>query len=114
MSEIARYVMNPKMDVILFGDELKEGMWVMPSELRGDHGTEDERLRAQRFMQVTRLRFMPGQCGTLTCFVGEWVDGYQEVKRFNVSFGWIVRKDSVPGAQGHASERERISGDAQE
>lgn len=97
-ARIASYVMNPAEDVVMFGDDLAEGMWVLREDtsMRHDYGTEEEQLRGQRFMRVTRLRFTPGPASDLAVFIGEWVDGHQEVQRIAVTFGWIVKKDSLP------------------
>lgn len=104
MSEttIAVYRMNPAEDVILFGDELREGMWVLPEDItmrRPNGGDEDSRIRRQRFRRVTRLRREPGNPG-LIIFVAEWVDGYQEVHRYAVSYGWIVKKERTDDSDG--------------
>lgn len=101
---VARYLMDPAEDVILFGDELAEGMWVLPEspEARpGSEAPEDERLRGQRFCRVTRLRRKHGgyQGGEGTVFVGEWVDGYQRVISATTQLAWIVKKSSLPGAE---------------
>jgi hypothetical protein len=94
---VAAYLMNPAEDVIVFGDELAEGMWVLPEAAwvrsgRGDG--EDSAIRAQRFRKVTRLRITPaaGATPAQTVFVGEWIDGYQEVHSYAVIHGWIVKK----------------------
>jgi hypothetical protein len=94
-TEISVYRMNPAEDRIVFGEELEEGMLVLAEEpgARRPHGrSEDEQLRAQRFRRVTRLRREPGTPEKII-FVGEWVDGYQEVHRYAVSYGWIVKKE---------------------
>ena len=96
-TEVASYLMNPGEDVIVFGDELAEGMLVVPerADCRSqDSGSEDARLRGERFRRVTRLRILPpcGDTPEQTVFVGEWVDGYQEVHSYAESFGWIVKK----------------------
>jgi len=99
MNQVAHYVMNPAEDTILFGDELRDGMLVMHEDwvLRGGSAvSEDEQLRNQRFMRVTRLRFVPGPAGDLAVFIGEWVDGHQKVQRVAVTLGWIVKKASIP------------------
>ena len=97
---VASYVMDPATDVVLYGDEVAEGMWVLPDALLRAGGTEDERLRANRFRRVTKLRPYPasGNAPPGIAFVGEWVDGYQEAHRYAVIWAWIVRKDSLPGA----------------
>jgi hypothetical protein len=101
-TQVARYLMNPAEDVILFGDELAEGMQVLPEDASMRHSSDDS-LRAQRFMKVTRLRRLPGN-GTMPDrigFIGEWVDGYQEATSGSgiaISYAWIVKKDSIPGA----------------
>lgn len=96
-AEVATYRMNPAEDEIRFGDELEEGMWVLAdaAEVRRPHGkSEDDRLRAQRFRRVTRLRRTPGYAGApdKVAFVAEWVDGYQEVHEYAVTYGWIIKK----------------------
>ena len=100
---VARYVMNPAEDEIRFGDELADGMWVLqePWEMRSPHGdSEDEQMRRQRFRRVTRLRHVAGGgvAPPKIVFVAEWVDGYQEVHSYAVSYGWLVKK-SAPAAE---------------
>jgi hypothetical protein len=95
MSTVTAYVMDPALDTVLFGDEITEGMWVLPEDsiLRSlPIGGEEEQLRRQRFCRVTKLR----RSGTVLVFVGEWVDGYQEVLSYNECHGWIVRKAAAP------------------
>lgn len=96
---VASYEMNPTEDVVIFGDQLAEGMWVIPeaSYMRSRGSGEDARLRGERFRQVTQLRHLPGQ-GNIpeqTAFIGVWVDGYQEIHSMAVTWGWIVKKDSL-------------------
>jgi len=91
---VVAYLMNPAEDVILFGDELTNGMWVLADgcDARPPYGgTKDEQLHSQRFRRVTRLR----REGELVTFVGEWLDGYQAVHQAGISSGWIVKKDSL-------------------
>lgn len=101
---VTAYRMDPSEDVIVFGDELAEGMWVLCENRtsRQPHGLNEEgQIRAQRFRRVTRLSREPGQvpgAPERTLFVGEWVDGYQEVHNYAVSFAWLVKKSSLPGA----------------
>lgn len=108
-TEASAYRMNPAEDVIVFGDELEEGMLVLAEEqhARQPHGSgEDERLRAQWFRRVTRLRREPGAAPgapAKVVFVGEWVDGYQEVHRYAVSYGWIVKKGRAEDARRDAA-----------
>jgi hypothetical protein len=94
---VSVYRMNPVEDEIRFGDEIAEGMWVLCEDpsLRSPHGSgEDDKIRAQRFRRVTRLRRQAAIGGTpaQVVFVGEWVDGYQEVHRYAETFGWLVKK----------------------
>lgn len=94
------YQMNPAEDTVLFGDDLQEDMWVLSDspEIRQPRGdNEDIQLRRQRFRRVTRLRIRPavGDSPAAVVFVGEWVDGYQEVHSYGVMNGWIVKKDSI-------------------
>lgn len=91
---VSAYVMSPAEDVILFGDELGNGMWVLADDCgaRPPYGAaEEDRLRAQRFRRVTRLR----REGDLVTFVGEWLDGYQALHQASASSGWIVKRDSL-------------------
>jgi hypothetical protein len=95
---VTTYVMNPAEDVIVFGDELADGMWVLADDCcsRPPYGsTEDERLHSQRFRRVTRLR----REGDLVTFIGEWLDGYQAMHQASTSSGWIVKKDSLPASR---------------
>lgn len=92
-ARVAEYLMNPAEDMIVFGAQLADGMWVLPESALGRPGPEagkDRQLRGQRFRKVTRLR----REGSLTCFIGEWIDGYQEVHRYNVSHAWLVKKEA--------------------
>ena len=95
-TQLARYLMDPAEDVVLYGDDLTEGMWVLREDwsLRNETSPrEGERLRGQRFCRVTRLR----RDGDLITFIGEWVDGYQEAaNRTHVTYAWIVKKASLP------------------
>jgi hypothetical protein len=92
------YRMNPAEDTLVYGDELAEGMWVLPESplARLPHGgDEDSRLRAQRFRRVTRLRRRPYQdsmVSEVTVFVGEWVDGYRQEHLYGIGQAWIVKK----------------------
>jgi hypothetical protein len=98
MNEIttAVYRMNPATDRIIFGDELEEGMWVLPEDpwyRQPDSETEDEQIRAQRFRRVTRLAITHRYGSVQARFIGEWVDGYQEVHWHGTCIAWLVRKD---------------------
>lgn len=77
------------------------------TQMRCPHGgSEDERIRAQRFRRVTRLRRQPPMASTpeMVVFVGEWVAGYQEVHRLAVTYGWIVKRERPRDADAEASE----------
>jgi hypothetical protein len=87
----AVYRMNPAEDEILFGNEIAEGMWVLLEywPLRSPCGRGEEgELRRQRFRRVMRLTRSNGTVR----FIGEWVDGYQEVHSYAESWGWLVKK----------------------
>jgi hypothetical protein len=105
MNDTADYRMNPAEDTLIYGDELKEGMWVLPSSERIPSGRdEDSRLRAQRFRRVVRLRRARPGGNELVAFVGVWVDGYQQEHTYAVSHAWIVKKapadpEATAGAQ---------------
>ena len=89
---VAVYRMNPAEDKIVFGDGLADGMWVLAEStiMRQPHGgSEDDRIRQQRFRRVTRFSRLPS--GSVR-FVGEWVDGYQEVHQYAESWAWLVKK----------------------
>ena len=95
---VTTYRMNPAEDVIVFGDELADEMWVLADDCcsRPPYGgTEDERLHSQRFRRVTKLR----REGDLVTFIGEWLDGYQAVHQASTSSGWIVKRDSLPASR---------------
>lgn len=103
-TETACYVMNPAEDTLIYGDELAEGMWVLPASptARSNSGSsEDSVLRGERFRRVTRLRRQAAGGGLpeLAVFIGEWVDGYLEFHTYGLVNGWIVKKDSMPGAE---------------
>jgi hypothetical protein len=93
-TEITAYEMNPAEDTLLYGDELREGMLVLPEDetTRYQGSSEDARLRSQRFCTVTRLRDL----GEHFTFIGVWVDGFQKswgaVRKANT---WIVKRDST-------------------
>lgn len=99
MAQVASYLMNPAEDTLLFGDELREGMWVLLDDehLRaGVEAPEEVQIRAQRFCRVARLRIH----GETLSFVGEWVDGYQKSRGpVALSYAWIVKKDSIPAEE---------------
>jgi hypothetical protein len=99
---VTTYLMDPAEDVILFGDELADGMWVLADDCcsRPPYGgSEDERLHSQRFRRVTRLR----REGDLVTFIGEWLDGYQALHQAGSTSGWIVKKDSLAAGTGLAA-----------
>jgi hypothetical protein len=99
ITAVTTYLMNPAEDVIVFGDELADGMWVLADDCcsRPPYGgTEDERLHSQRFRRVTRLR----REGDLVTFIGEWLDGYQAMHQASTSSGWIAKKDSLAADEG--------------
>jgi hypothetical protein len=86
-----KYRMDPAEDEIRFGDELAEDMWVLAEDwlFRSPHGdSEEDKIRAQRFRRVTRIRRSNG----IVQFVGEWIDGYQEVHSYSESYAWLVKK----------------------
>jgi len=98
MNGTAAYLMNPATDTIVFGDELAVGMQVLPENrsIRHDDGSEDSALRAQRFRTIIRIRGITpatGYAPAQVTFLGEWVDGYQEIWAGAVTHGWIVRKE---------------------
>lgn len=108
-TEVTVYRMNPAEDTILFGDELRDGMWVLADTpaMRRPYGYDDDsRLRSQRFRCVTRLRREPGSDGgpERTVFVAEWVDGYQEVHSYAVTYGWLVKKKDLEAFGAEAAE----------
>lgn len=93
------YLMDPALDEIKFGSELTEGMWVLEEDVNSRPyriSTEEYKIRAQRFRRVTRLTREP--CGMFeggirVRFIGEWVDGYQEVHEGRQGAAWLVRKE---------------------
>jgi hypothetical protein len=93
------YLMDPALDEIRFGSELTEGMWVLEENdaLRPRRfSTEEYKIRAQRFRRVTRLTREPStqyEGGIKVQFIGEWVDGYQEVCACRQGSAWLVRKE---------------------
>lgn len=96
-TRIASYDMSPAEDVLLYGDEIAEGMLVLTeaSFLRpGSEAGEDGALRGQRFCKVTKLR----RHGDIITFIGEYVDGFQKSFEVAYSWAWIVKRDSVPPA----------------
>jgi len=104
--QVAQYVMNPAEDEIRFGDELAEGMLILPEDpsARYQGVNQDDQLRGQRFRRITRIR--PGHGGTLSSpptvvIVAEWVDGYQEGWSGAVTCTWLVKKAAVRPAPGH-------------
>jgi len=96
MTQVARYVMNPAEDVVLFGDDLAEGMQVLREDPYARITFEHDPGRAEQFSRVTRLRLYPE---TLT-FLGEWSDGYQKhIGPVARDRAWIVKKASIPGQE---------------
>jgi hypothetical protein len=85
------YEMNPEEDIVLYGDELREGMLVL-QEYPVYRCSRDDTDRRQRFRRVLRPRTDDGQ----VCFIGEWEDGHQEVHAYGKSIGWLVKKASIP------------------
>jgi hypothetical protein len=93
------YRMNPAEDTLLRGDQLADGMWVLTESVgyRKPRGSsEDDRIRRQRFRQVTGLRREPASVanGTpeLVVFTGVWIDGYRETHTSSLNMEWIVKK----------------------
>lgn len=101
--QVAAYLMNPAEDVVIYGDDLVEGMWVLPENelVRATGRTEDAQIRGQRFRRVTQLRTQRGASGLpdLSVFIGEWVDGYQERHAYAVTWCWIVKRDDPAGTE---------------
>ena len=102
MTAITAYKMNPKEDEILFGDEIREGMWVMPEHpmLRSRGDSEDAQIRGQRFRRVIRIRQCPAQMAIML----EWVDGYRETWTGAVTNTWIVRREDALSADAELRE----------
>ena len=105
-AKVAPYQMNPAEDYVIFGDELREGMWIMREDelMRTVSANEDEQIRMNRFCRVTRLRIAYKGHGPCALFIGEWVDGFQ--KRFSVhqDFTWIVKRDGTPEPEAELRE----------
>ena len=96
MSKTAAYQMNPAEDYLVFGDELKDGMWVMREDwTMRRYDSEDRQIRANRFCRVTHLRTMDAGHGPCAVFIGEWIDGYQEAFTVHHRFAWIVKRDPI-------------------
>lgn len=99
----AYYRMNPAEDKILTAAELTVGMlalYEIPA-LRTPRGSdEDERIRAQCFRRI--VRFLPADEPTIMRFVGEWIDGYQEVHVCQRTSAWLVKKAAAELAEGDA------------
>jgi hypothetical protein len=95
------YLMDPALDEIKFGSELTEGMWVLeesPTARPRRFDTEEYEIRAQRFRRVTRLTREPSRIfegGIMVRFIGEWVDGYQEIHEGRQGAAWLVRKENT-------------------
>lgn len=108
-TDVAVYRMNPQTDRIVYGDELTEGMWVLPesptARSRGGRDDEDSLIRAQRFRQVTRLHRSPavGETPEMAVFIAVWVDGYSEVHRFGLVNAWLVRTEPDAAADGETT-----------
>lgn len=98
MTETRRdaYRMNPAEDRLIYGDELAEGMWVLPEDPQArctESATEDEHLRMNRFCRVTRMR--AANNGQTIVFIGEWIDGYQKRYSTHRNSAWIVKRDPI-------------------
>ena len=108
MTTITAYEMSPATDRIVFGDELRDGMWIIREDetMRcGSAHSEDVEIRVNRFCKVTRLQTV--ECGSGPCviFIGEWVDGYQKAfGPIHHMFAWIVRREDVPQADAELRE----------
>ena len=80
--------MNPAEDVLLYGDELCVGMWVLPPEIL--RGRDED--RSQQFRKITKLRD-----NVSAVFIAQWDDGYQEQQGpYSPTWAWIVKRDSIP------------------
>lgn len=100
---VAAYRMNPAEDRIVLGDELTEGMWVLPEDqrLRTHDGSEDGQIRAQRFRRIICRRVGPDYSPSAPpqiMLIGEWIDGHQETWRGAVTNSWLVKKET-PGEE---------------
>jgi hypothetical protein len=101
MNDTDSYRMNPVEDTLVYGEDLKEGMWVLaesPRQRTPYHGTsvKDSMIRTQRFRQVSRLRREPASAvkgaTELIHFTGTWIDGYQASHTASPGQPWIVKK----------------------
>jgi len=101
------YDMDPEFDDLIRGDELQDGMIVLIEEMREDpsrllHDEEHpyvlKRIReTARWCTVTKLRFVPyPDAGQLVEFIGVYADGTKASRRYNESWFWFVKKDSIP------------------
>jgi hypothetical protein len=116
MNDTADYRMNPAEDTLLRGDQLAEGMWVLAESTayRVPVGaSEDDRIRAQRFRQVSGLHRKPPAlfegAPERIAFTGTWIDGYQRTHHASVDVEWIVKKAPVdPEATAEAQVIARI------
>ena len=110
MTTITGYKMNPAEDDLLFGTQLREDMWVLPErpEIRRLHGkSEDDKIRRQRFRQVTQLQHV----GDQVVFIGKWVDGYAEIHRYHATFyGWLVKRENSAPAEAELAIRAALEG----
>lgn len=94
---------DPDTQVLLYADELAEGMWVLnPPEKRMSLHEELMRLPAgkakamvcNRWCRVTKLR----KSDLEVCFVGIYDDEDQRLRRSSPNEGWHVLKTSIPPA----------------
>lgn len=99
------YVANAEYEDIVFGQDLRDGMFVLlEDDLMRQHldsiGGDYDRARADemnRWCEVTRLRVIPRpECASpLVKFVGVYPDGTMRVRTYDASYGWIVKKGAT-------------------
>lgn len=90
---MGRYEFSPRTDTIMYGEELKDGMFVLPDAiyLRGNDswGGKDEN-RWQQFAQITKLI----KRNSVITFIAVWDDCFQQKTVFHSTHTWIVKKHS--------------------
>lgn len=97
------YTANAEFEDIVFGDELREGMFVlleddlMRQNLDAMHSSYDT-ARADtmnRWCEVTQLRTIPRpeMTSPLIRFVARYADGTMKVRNYDAGYAWIVKRE---------------------
>ena len=93
------FVMNPKTEDIVYGENLKDGMIVLFEDnimSKSIEGLTDEDyswmsvIETQRWCRITHLRRSPGS--PILKFIGVYADGTKRVRTYNEDWAWLFKK----------------------